>query len=135
MYGPWLSAAFLLCTSEPQCVYLSADIRALTKFTFSYTVRTRTTHGCLHLFRARTAETTFVDMTLGCARMWIAHTEFHTCRYATGQNVRQNHEWPDKCFVRSVNVQCLAVISHTEPYDQQIDRHTNELINRKEGRP
>ena len=39
---------------------------------------TRTTRGCLHLFRARTAETMFVDMTLGCARMWVAHMEFHT---------------------------------------------------------
>ena len=48
-------------------------------------------------------------MTLGCARMWVAHTEF----YATGQNVWRNHEWPDKCFVRSVNVRCPAVISHT----------------------
>ena len=74
---------------------------------------TRTTCGCLHLFLARTAKTTFVDMTLGCARMWVAHMEFHTCCYATGQNVWRNHEWPDKCFVRSVNVRCSAVISHT----------------------
>ena len=37
-----------------------------------------TTRGCLRLFRARTPETTYVDMTLGCARMWVAHTEFHT---------------------------------------------------------
>ena len=36
---------------------------------------TRTTCGCLHLFLARTAKTTFVDMTLGCARMWVAHMD------------------------------------------------------------
>ena len=39
---------------------------------------TRTMRGCLRLFRAQAAETTVVDMKLGCARMWVAHTEFHT---------------------------------------------------------
>ena len=91
-------------------MYLSAHIRDLTKYAFRYTVHARL---FLRLFRSQTAETTFVDMTLGCVRMWVAHTEFHTCRYANGQNVRRNHEWPDKCFVRSVNVRCPAVISHT----------------------
>ena len=35
-----------------------------------------TMHGCLHLFRVRTPETTFVDMTLGCARMWVLIRNF-----------------------------------------------------------
>ena len=94
MYGLWLFAAFLLRTSEPQHVYLSAHIRDLTKYAFRYTVCTRTTRGCLRLFRAQTAETTLVDMTLGCARMWIAHAEFHTCCYATGQMLRSVGQCP-----------------------------------------
>ena len=32
----------------------------------------------VHLFRVQTSETTFDDMTLGCAKMWVAHMEFHT---------------------------------------------------------
>ena len=98
--------------------YLSAHIRDLTKIHVQL-CSTRTTRACLRLFCARTAENTFVDMTLGCARMWVAHTEFHTCSYATGENVRRNHEWPDKCFVWLVNVRCPAVISHTEVADVQ----------------
>ena len=57
-------------------MYLSANIRDVQRVAV-----------CI-CFVARTAETTFVDMTLECVRMWVAHTEFDTCHYAIGQMLR-----------------------------------------------
>ena len=58
-------------------MYVSRHIRDLTKYTYVqhavlYCTVYMTTLGCLRLFRARNLETKFVDMTLGCARMWVA---------------------------------------------------------------